>query len=82
MLVARRYSKVIDLRTGLDEPAVVLDAKRVAELADRYVARRREDPVVPHTDLLLLPVGLGDVPGGVANGRGGAGQQADASRPL
>lgn len=58
-LVAQRYSKVIDLRTGLDEPAVVLDAKDVAELADRYVARRREDPVVPYTDLLLIPAGLG-----------------------
>src|SRR5579862_5652216 len=54
-LVAQRYGKVIDLRTGLDEPAVVLDAKRVAELADRYVAKHREDPVVPHTDLVRIP---------------------------
>jgi FkbM family methyltransferase len=53
-LVSERYSKVIDLRTGLDEPAVVLDAKHVAELADRYLPGAREDPVAPYTDLLLL----------------------------
>jgi len=54
-LIAQRYGTVIDLRTGLDEPAVVLEAARVAELAGRYVAQGREDPHTPHTDLLLLP---------------------------
>jgi FkbM family methyltransferase len=53
-LVAKHCSKVVDLRTGVDEQEVVLDATCVADLADRYVARRSEDPVAPHTDLLLL----------------------------
>ncbi len=54
-LVKQRYGIVIDLRTGLDEPAVVMDAASVADLADRYTATNHEDPVAPYTDLLLLP---------------------------
>ena len=49
-LVAERYSIVVDLR----EPAVALDANGVAELADRYMAKRGENPRDPYTDLLLL----------------------------
>jgi FkbM family methyltransferase len=49
-LVAERYSIVVDLR----EPDVALDAGRVSELADRYVANEGGDPVALYTDLLLL----------------------------
>lgn len=50
-LVAERYSIVVDLR----EPTVALDAKRIADVADRYTADRGSDPSLPYTDLLLLP---------------------------
>jgi FkbM family methyltransferase len=49
-LVAERYSVFVDLR----DPTVALDAAHVAQLADRYVAKPGEDPVLPYTDLLLL----------------------------
>lgn len=50
-LIAQHHNAIVDLR----EPAVALDAGRVAELADRYAAPKRGDPVAPCTDLLLLP---------------------------
>jgi FkbM family methyltransferase len=49
-LVAARHSIVVDL----SEPTVALDAKRVAELADRYAVDDKGDPFNPHTNLLLL----------------------------
>jgi len=49
-LVAERCSIVVDLR----DPTVAIDAKDVADLADRYVPKRGEDASIPYTDLLLL----------------------------
>jgi FkbM family methyltransferase len=49
-LVKQHYDVVVDLR----EPHVALDAGRVSELADRYVAENG-DPFAAHTDVLLLP---------------------------
>ena len=49
-LVAERYSLVVDLR----DPNVAIDARDVADLADRYAADQGSDPSVPYTDLLLL----------------------------
>jgi FkbM family methyltransferase len=53
--VAERFDRVVDLRTGHDEPPVVIDAAGVARLADRYVTDEHGDGFNPHTDLLLLP---------------------------
>jgi FkbM family methyltransferase len=50
-LIADRFSLIVDLH----EPAMVLTANRVAELADRYEPEKAADPVAPYTDLLLLP---------------------------
>lgn len=53
-VVAEHYDTIVDLRTGLDEPPVTLDAARVAELADRYTVDAHGDRFAPHTDLVLL----------------------------
>ena len=53
-LVAEGYDTVVDLRTGLDEPPVTLEAGRVAELEGRYGADENGDGFDPHTDLVLL----------------------------
>jgi len=50
-LITRRYDVIVDLR----EPGVALDAKRVAELADRYELDESAGRAVLYTDLLLLP---------------------------
>jgi FkbM family methyltransferase len=54
-LVAQRHSVVIDLRTDSDEPPMVLDATRIADLASRYEPNHGDDPADVHADLLLLP---------------------------
>lgn len=69
-LVAEHYSIVVDLR----EPSVALDANRVAELADRYVADGGNDPS-PYTDLLLLSGDRSKTSTAVPAGTGIAGEQ-------
>lgn len=49
-LVAERYRTVVDLR----DPKTHLDAARVSELADRYMANPVGDPATVYTDLLPL----------------------------
>ncbi len=48
--VGAGYSLVVDLR----EPTVALDARRVAELADRFAAGEGVDHTAAYTDLLLV----------------------------
>ena len=76
-LVAEHYGVVVDLR----EPTVALDAKRVAELADRLASEENGNPRDPYTDLLLLPaVGQRRVSAEQRDGRIAAGRSAWADR--